>query len=54
MLKKAQFLLFTGERGWLGKWKPKQQERAHLSQGSFKYDKNTSDYNTKQPLYHFL
>ena len=32
MLKKAHFLLFTGERGWLGEWKPKQQERAHLSQ----------------------
>ena len=54
MLKKAHFLLFTGDRGWLGEWKPKQQERAHLSQGSFKYDKNTSDYNTKQLLYHFL
>ena len=54
MLKKAHFLLFTGERGWLGEWKPNQQERAHLSQGSFKYDKNISDYNTKQLLYHFL
>ena len=39
MLEKAHFLLFTGERGWLGEWNPKQLQGAHLSQGSFKYDK---------------
>lgn len=51
MLKKAHFLLFTGERGWLGEWKPKQQERAHLSQGSFKYDKNTRTLNNYYTIF---